>query len=187
MRALVIADDDDVLRQPVPGKCEVLIACGDLADAVILAVAERSGCSRILAVKGNHDSGAPFPSPITDLHLDIVEISGLRFGGFNGSWKYKPRGHYLYEQDEVERLLRHFPPVDVFITHNSPRWIHDREDDVHIGFAAFNSYLEHARPKLMLHGHQHVNRETVQGDTTLIGVFGLKPLDLPMHSSAAIR
>jgi Icc-related predicted phosphoesterase len=176
MRALVIADDDDVLKQPVPGKCDVLIACGDLADATILAVAERASCQRILAVKGNHDSGAPFPTSITDLHLNVVEIGGLRFGGFNGSWKYKPRGHYLYEQDEVERMLRDFPPVDVFVAHNSPRLIHDRADDVHIGFAAFNSYLERARPRLMLHGHQHVNRETAQGATKIMGVFGLKPI-----------
>ena len=58
-------------------------------------------------------------------------------GGFQDSWRYKPRGHYLYEQSEVEYLLTSFPPVDVFVAHNSPRYIHDRDDNVHFGFEAF--------------------------------------------------
>jgi hypothetical protein len=58
-------------------------------------------------------------------------------------------------------------------------------DGVHIGFAAFNSYLERARPRFMFHGHQHVNRETIQGDTLVVGVFGLKLLDLAVQASQA--
>ena len=30
---------------------------------------------------------------------------GLSFGGFQGSWKYKPRGHFLYEQEEARAML----------------------------------------------------------------------------------
>ena len=37
-----------------------------------------------------------------------------------------------------------FPPVDVFVAHNSPRHVHDRDDDVHFGFEAFVRYLERA-------------------------------------------
>ena len=43
--------------------------------------------------------------------------------------KYKPRGHYLFEDSEVEQQLLTFPPVDVFVAHNSPRCVHDRDDD----------------------------------------------------------
>jgi hypothetical protein len=78
-------------------------------------VAERCGCQKILAVKGNHDSSGDFPAPIHDLHLNRVQLRGLWFGGFCGSWKYKPRGNYLFEQDEAESLLSEFAPVDVFV------------------------------------------------------------------------
>ena len=174
MILLVIADDDDV-RQAIGRDCaDVLISCGDVADQVILQTAEAAGCSHILAVKGNHDGPEPFQAPILDLHLTTQTIDGVRFGGFQGSWKYKPRGHYLYEEQEVEKLLGSFPAVDVFVAHNSPRHIHDREDNVHLGFEAFVTYIHRAQPRFFLHGYQHVAEETRVGDTRVIGVHGQK-------------
>jgi Icc-related predicted phosphoesterase len=103
-------------------------------------------------------------------------LSGIHFGGFAGSWRYKPRGNYRFDQEEVTQLLDVFPPVDIFIAHNSPRKIHDRDDDVHFGFDAFVNYIERAKPKFFIHGHQHVNRETRVGDTAIIGVYGFRRL-----------
>jgi len=105
MILLVIADDDGVRQDLGREGADVLISCGDVADHVILQAAKATGCAHILAVKGNHDSAEPFEVPILDLHLATQTIDGVRFGGFQGSWKYKPRGHYLYEEREVEKLL----------------------------------------------------------------------------------
>jgi Icc-related predicted phosphoesterase len=69
--------------------------------------------------------------------------------------------------------------VDIFVTHNSARLVHDREDDVHLGFAAFNQYIQRAKPKLMLHGHQHENIETLIGTTRVIGIYGYRQLVVP--------
>ncbi len=107
-----------------------------------------------------------------------IELAGIRFGWFAGSWRYKPRGNYLFDQEEVTRLMAVFPPVDVFVAHNSPRKIHDRDDDVHHGFEAFVEYIERAKPRLFIHGHQHVNRETRIGETTVIGVYGFRRLNI---------
>jgi Icc-related predicted phosphoesterase len=180
MRTLIIADNDSLwdlenLRKEPPAS--LLISCGDLADNAILLAARASRCQRIFAVKGNHDSPTPFPRSIDDLHFNVSEWEGVLFGGFAGSWKYKPRGHYLFEQDDVRQKLRHFPKVDVFVAHNSPRFIHDREDDVHFGFEAFVDYLDRARPRWFLHGHQHVNQETERDGTRIIGVYGARFLD----------
>jgi len=120
MNLLVIADDESLCPQIPDCAVDVLVSCGDLPDDLILEAAKRSHCHEILAVKGNHDSSAPFPAPIRDLHLNVFEFRGVRFGGFCGSWKYKPRGNYLFEDFEVERLLADFPVVDIFVTHNSP-------------------------------------------------------------------
>lgn len=174
MTALVIADEDSYLQQPGGEPADILISCGDLTDDVILNAAETAPCQRIFAVKGNHDGSGAFPQPAMDLHLNIERHAGLLFGGFNGSWKYKPHGHFLYEQFEVERMLRTFPAVDVFVAHNSPRGIHDKDDEVHTGFQAFVDYIHRAKPRLFLHGHQHVNRETQVGATRVVGVYGCK-------------
>ena len=64
-----------------------------------------------------------------------------------------------------------FPPVDVFVAHNSPR-------HVHFGFEAFVRYIERVQPRWFIQGHQHVGRESRIGDTRVIGVYGQKWLKL---------
>jgi len=174
MNVLVIADNDAAINQLPENQVDLLISLGDLADLSISQAAARCHCRNILAVKGNHDSAMPFTSPIVDLHMKTYEFSGLRFGGFCGSWKYKPRGHNLFEQFEVEALLGALPKVDIFVAHNSPLGIHDKDDEVHTGFSAFLAYIQKHQPRLFFHGHQHVSRESLVGSTRVIGVFGFK-------------
>jgi Icc-related predicted phosphoesterase len=178
MKILVLSDYDTFRYSLGKQSTDVLVSCGDITDQVILEAAETVQCSCIFAVKGNHDSPDPFLSPIVDLHLALHTFGGLRFGGFNGSWRYKPKGTYLYEQSEVEQLLQTFPPVDVFVAHNSPRQIHDRDDNVHLGFEAFVDYIHRTHPRLFIHGHQHMNQETCISGTKVIGVYGQKRLEI---------
>jgi Icc-related predicted phosphoesterase len=184
MKMLVIADDDGFVKSLTDERADVVVSCGDLLDQTIIRVASVSQCQRVFAVKGNHDGSGLFPPPIFDLHLRTEVFGGIRFGGFHGSWRYKPRGHFLYEQSEVEHLLASFAPVDVFVAHNSPRHIHDRDDEVHVGFDAFTSYIPRIQPQLFIHGHQHENQETYLGRTRIVGVFGLRRLDLELHAIA---
>ena len=178
MKILVIADIDELRWKGGSGQADLLISCGDVSDPVILEAAGAYHCTQILAVKGNHDFPSPFPSPIMDLHLSVSEHIRISFGGFNGSWKYKPRGHFLYEQDEASALLKDFPPVDVFVSHNSPIGIHDKEDEVHTGFEALSEYIRMQKPKVLIHGHQHVNSETEVGGTRVIGVYGHRVVEI---------
>ena len=172
MRVIAIADDDSLVGKLPNESAELLIALGDLWDSTIDKANNAYRCSTTFAVKGNHDSAGAFPASVTDLHLSVVEHSGLVFGGFAGSWKYKPRGHHLYEQEEVTSALSAFPAVDVFVAHNSPRGIHERDTEVHQGFDAFLDYIDRAQPRFFLHGHQHVNRTSKLGGTNIVGVFG---------------
>ncbi|MCG3147230.1 MAG: hypothetical protein PCFJNLEI_00668 [Verrucomicrobiae bacterium] len=172
MRILILADIDELKWKHGSGEVDLILALGDLSDCLILEAVEAYGAPPVFAVKGNHDTATPFPEGITDLHLRTVEFGGLTFGGFNGSWKYKPRGHYLYEQHEATELLKGFPRVDVFVSHNSPRHIHDKEDETHYGFEALAAYVTKNRPRFFFHGHQHINQETIVGITRVIGVYG---------------
>lgn len=182
---LIIADDEGVLRDVPERPADILISCGDLSDGTILKVAQRCGCREIVAVKGNHDSSGPFPSPIRDLHLNIFNFEGMRFGGFCGAWKYKPKGNYLFEQNEVEEQLANFPHLDFFVAHNSPRNVHDRDDDVHIGFSAFNRYMARTNPVYVFHGHQHQNVETVVEGVKVICVYGHRFVSFNVGSGRA--
>jgi Icc-related predicted phosphoesterase len=179
MIALVLADIDDIHWHGQTGTVDLVISCGDVDDNLLKEAAEAYSCKAILAVRGNHDRSAPFADNVVDLHLNRVDVLGLTFGGFQGSWKYKPRGHYLYEQDQVEMALRDFPSVDVFVAHNSPRGIHDKEDEIHYGFDAFNNYLRTRRPQIFIHGHQHVQVQSRVEGTLVTGAYGAQLLELP--------
>ncbi len=172
MRIIAIADDDSLIGHLETEPIDLLLCLGDLWDGSIEKAYGAYRPRKTFGVRGNHDTDAPFAPYVTPLHYTIEDYGGLKFGGFNGSWKYKPRGHHLYEQDEVVRMLKHFPRVDVFVAHNSPKGIHERGDDTHQGFEGFLSYIETARPRYFIHGHQHLNGVTSIGDTQVIGVFG---------------
>ena len=164
MRLIAIADDDCRIGR-LDERANVLVALGDLLDKTILSAANRYKASTILAVKGNHDFNSPFRKPIVDVHGVVFDVAGVRFGGFAGCWRYKPRGHFLFDQWEVRSLMRTFPKVDVFLAHNSPRGIHERDDHVHQGFDSFRDYIDREKPRYFIHGHQHRNQRTLYQQT----------------------
>ena len=178
MKLLILADMDGFHWPHGRGHADVVISCGDIVDQLILEAADAYGCQTIFAVKGNHDSNTPFPSPIVDIHREVRKSGGQSFGGLNGSWKYKPRGYFLYDQQEASAFLSVFPDVDILVSHNSPRGIHDQEDEVHYGFEGLNAYILRAKPKLVVHGHQHMERESLLGETRIIGVYGHKLIEV---------
>jgi Icc-related predicted phosphoesterase len=177
MKLLVLADIDDLQWKYGAGQADVMLSCGDVSDEVILQAAKSYACSLVLAVKGNHDTNSLFPQAIVDLHLQVLEHCGIVFGGMNGSWRYKPQGDFLYSQDKARALLAAFPAVDIFLSHNSPLGIHDRNDGVHVGFDALNAYIKRARPAILIHGHQHTNAETMVEETRIIGVYKYALID----------
>jgi len=48
----------------------------------------------------------------------------------------------------------------------------------HAGFAAFDTYIAQCHPRWLIHGHQHVNRETVIGGANVTGVYGYTLMEL---------
>lgn len=179
MRILVLADNDDFTWGGRGEPVDLVVSCGDVYDPLILGAARACGALRVFAIKGNHDLPGAFPAPIVDLHLQVVRLpDGLRIGGFSGSWRYKPRGNFLHTQEEAAALLAQLPPVDVLVTHNSPAGIHERDAHTHQGFTALSEYLRRHTPRVLVHGHQHLNRETMAGGTRVVGVFGSRVIEV---------
>lgn len=172
MILISIADDDSGIGDIPAGTCDVLVSLGDLTGATIREAVRLYRPQRVFAVRGNHDRPEDLPRGVVALNGRVETFGGFRFGGFDGSWAYKANGHFLYTQAQMASAVADFPPVDIFLAHNSPAGIHERDQDVHQGFAAFGRYIEEKRPQFFLHGHQHVNAITLLGETTVIGVFG---------------
>jgi Icc-related predicted phosphoesterase len=171
---------DDLHWRHGMGKADLILSCGDVYDQVILEAANAFNCPKIFAVRGNHDPDAntPFPAPIIDLHMTVQTFSGFTFGGLNGSWRYKSKGPFLHDQIKVCKYMSAFPAVDVLITHNSPRGIHDRDDGIHEGFDGLTNYIIEHKPKYLFHGHQHREQESLCDATRVICVYGWKEMDV---------
>ncbi len=66
--------------------------------------------------------------------------------------------------------------LDIFLTHASPRHIHDKEDPCHKGFDCFNWFIKTFRPTYLVHGHIHLydlndQRITVSEETTVVNAY----------------
>lgn len=142
IKAVIISDDIVQVGKLDVERVDLLISLGDLPDPSLIQASQVYQPIQFLAVHGNHDDLKPFPKPIQDLHLLVTEFRGVTFAGFAGSWNYKDRAGHLFSQEKAGRLLNRFPPVDVFMAHNSPWGVHERDQDIHQGFKVFKEYIE---------------------------------------------
>jgi Icc-related predicted phosphoesterase len=182
VKFLVVSDCEEGLPALPAASPDLVVCCGDVPRDVLERVVARYGVP-CLGVLGNHDP-ALAPPLLGEVHLRVMRVpaspmraGGVTFGGFGGSWRYKPRGHHLYDDGEVEALLVGFPRVDVFVAHNPPAGVHDAPDDVHNGFAAFRRYIEEQQPALFLHGHVHRSAETTVGRTRVLATVGARVVE----------
>lgn len=121
----------------------------------------------------------------------------LLIAGVSGSLKYN-KGKCQYTDKQMKfKLLKMVPKLmmnkfkygtylDIFLTHASPRHIHDHEDPCHKGFDCFNWFLQKYKPSLMVHGHIHLYdmREERIGkyyDTTVINAYSHVLIDFPLE------
>lgn len=111
--------------------------------------------------------------------LLVAGVSGsIRYN--NGEDQYTNREMFFQLLAMAPKLLwnkiRYGRFCDVFLTHASPRHIHDREDPCHKGFECFNWFIKKFKPALLVHGHIHLydlqaERTTVSHQTTVVNAY----------------
>ena len=165
---------------------DLVFCLGDMDDIWVKnrvkRIAPRFGA---FGVRGNHDIDYPFPDSITDLNFltEDVTVDGrsIRLAGVPGSWKYKPRGNWLYSQEEMTEKLSVLAAADIVLSHNCPANIgHEKKgesladdpDGTHQGFAALNDYIAAKKPSYIFHGHQHFEKESSVQGTAVVGCYG---------------
>lgn len=175
----VTKEESDVLKALEFDACIVL---GDIERDSLIKIKDICGDRPIIGVEGNHDERDILENlNIKNVHNKIVELNGYKFLGFGGCLPYKPiNGVYLHSQLECSVLLGYAPKADVLISHNSPFGIHDNQENIaHTGYKGIVEYMDRVKPKLCLHGHQHVNEITeLDNGTLVVGVYGARILDL---------
>jgi Icc-related predicted phosphoesterase len=207
VRILAISDEvDDRLYSPSVtrryGPVDLILSCGD-PEHYLDYVASMLNAP-LLGVRGNHDARPRADdqgerrcgSGMVELHARVVDERCLLIGGLDGSLRYN-RGPYQYTEGQMrEQVARMIPRLlankvrygrylDVFVTHASPRGIHDQPDRCHQGFEVFRWFLRTFRPRYHLHGHIHVydNRtptETRYEDTLVLNAYRCRQLSVPV-------
>ena len=148
----------------------------------------------------SHNHGGDYASNkvIRCRHLFLRDAHGIKtpllIAGVSGSIKYN-NGQDQYTNREMFWQLLSLAPAlfinklkygrycDVFLTHASPRHIHDKEDPCHKGFESFNWFIKKFSPTLMVHGHIHLYdlqapRTTVCGKTTIVNAYSHVLIDI---------
>lgn len=196
MRILAVADvEDDLLlsrlARPESARYDLVISCGDLGPSYLDAVATLANAP-LAYVRGNHDTGYEDDWHMGGVNLDgrIERFGDLRVAGLEGSLDYRD-GIVGYSQAEMSRKVVALGlraaltgGIDVLVTHAPVRGYGDLPDGPHEGFEAFNGLLSWVHPRLMLHGHVHLNygiidrERTHPSDTRLINAYGWQEIEL---------
>ncbi len=129
--------------------------------------------------------------------------SPLLLVGISGSMRYNNGEDQYTDFQMFCNLLKLIPVLfwnkirygrylDIFLTHATPRKIHDKEDPCHKGFKCFNWFIEHFHPKYMIHGHIHLYdaqapRVTVHKDTTIINAYSKYVFDFEHFNETESR
>ena len=169
MRLLAVSDDRDKLLETRLergriAKPDLIISCGDLHPSYLDYVATLANAP-LYYVRGNHDTDERGYGSAggTDLDCRVVDAGGLRIAGLSGSLDYREgivgfsEGEMRMRALRVAALAKLMGGIDVLVTHAPPRGYGDLDDRPHRGFECFNWLLRTLRPKLLLHGHVHLD------------------------------
>lgn len=211
MKILALADEEskylwDYFEPEKLAGIDLVLACGDLSGKYLSFIATFTPAP-VLYVHGNHDKRYVYEPPEGCVCVEdtVYNFCGVRILGLGGSMRYRP-GPFQYSEKEmarrvarVQRELRRAGGMDILITHAPLKGVNDGEDLPHQGFACFHDLVQKYTPKVMVHGHMHLNyganlpRVSQYGDTQIINAFERYifeldiPLQKPWQKCSAIR
>lgn len=152
---------------------EAVFLLGDIEPYYLKTIKERFMELPIFGVHGNHDTyGDLERHGITNVHDQRVWLNNYSIIGLEGSMRYKKGNAPLYTEEEVLKITRYFPHVDIILSHNSPKDVHDQPDLAHQGFEGLTRYILNKKPIFHFHGHQHKNHASFLNQTLIIGIHG---------------
>lgn len=189
MKILALSDEEskflwDHFDKDYVKDIDLILSCGDL-DANYLSFLATMCKAPVVYVPGNHDTNYKQKPPEGCYNADdnLLKIKGLRIAGLGGCMKYNNSPYHYTEQQMSKRVSGLYIPiilnhgVDIFLTHAPAKGHGDSDDLAHQGFECFNKLIHRFQPKLMVHGHVHLNygqniaREEMVGNTRIINAY----------------
>lgn len=186
MKVIAIADQKptvSIIETVQQFQPDVIVLLGDLDYFEVKELQQITHIPK-LGVYGNHCSGMYFEEiGVQNMHMQVTQIQGVTFGGFEGCVRYKESSYAkMYTQEEATSLLTTMPYTDVMLCHAPPYGINDEpEDPTHAGFIGLKQYVETMHPKLLFHGHTYPKQDelvTHYQQTQIQYVSGLATLSI---------
>ena len=195
MKLLVLSDKESnyLWDSENPKRLEdidLILSCGDLRPEYLSFIATFTHAP-VLYVHGNHDDRYQETPPDGCLCIEnrIYRFQGIRILGLGGSVRYRD-GHHQYTQSEMNRPVRRLFPTllrnrgfDILLSHAPAFGVNDGQDLPHQGFTAFRRLMDVYQPRVMIHGHTHLNygleypRESYYSNTKIINAYEKYVLD----------
>ncbi len=160
---------------------DLIISAGDL-KAHYLSYVVTMVNRPLLYVHGNHDKMLLHtPAEGCECIDDgVYEFKGVRIAGLGGCMTYNGGPLQFTEREMSRRIFKnkfkYRKGIDILVTHSPAFGLGDGKDQAHIGYQCFLKLLDKYEPKLMIHGHQHLNygictREQKYNSTRIINAF----------------
>jgi Icc-related predicted phosphoesterase len=160
---------------------DLILSAGDLNSSYLSYVVTMIN-KPLFYVHGNHDmrllnNPAEGCECIDD---GIIEFKGIRIAGLGGCMTYSGKSLQYTEAEMAWRIKKNFfkyrKGIDILLTHAPAFGLGDGKDQAHTGYQSFISLLDKYAPKLMIHGHMHLNygicyREHQYKSTRIINAF----------------
>lgn len=160
---------------------DLILSAGDLKGTYLSYVVTMVN-KPLLYVHGNHDiSLMNAPAEGCECIDDgVIKFNGLRIAGLGGCMTYNGKELQFTEAEMAWRIkknvLKYRKGIDILLTHAPVFGIGDGKDQAHVGYQSFIKMLDKYNPKLMVHGHMHLNygickREHRYKETRIVNAF----------------
>ncbi len=160
---------------------DLILSAGDLKGTYLSYVVTMVN-KPLLYVHGNHDiSLMNAPAEGCECIDDgVIKFKGLRIAGLGGCMTYNGKELQFTEAEMAWRIkknvLKYRKGIDILLTHAPVFGIGDGKDQAHVGYQSFIKMLDKYNPKLMVHGHMHLNygickREHRYKETRIVNAF----------------
>lgn len=160
---------------------DLILAAGDLKNHYLSYVVTLLN-KPLFYVHGNHDKRLlEHPAEGCESIDDkVVVFNGLQIAGLGGCMTYCGGPLQFTESQMSRRILKnrlkYRKGIDILLTHAPAYGIGDGKDLAHTGYRCFIDLLDKHKPKLMVHGHMHLNygvknREHQHRDTKIINAY----------------
>ncbi|GBG07614.1 metallophosphoesterase [Paenibacillus agaridevorans] len=195
MKILIVSDEESkyIWDHFDPSRfkgIELILSCGDL-KAEYLSFLVTMIKAPLFYVHGNHDTTyiTKPPEGCENIEDKVVKFNGVRIMGLGGSNRYSQGSHQYTEKQMKWRITKlkfrlwKNKGIDILLTHAPVYKIGDGEDLCHRGFQCFIDFMDKYHPKLLLHGHQHLNYGKGQRihqykTTKIINAFGYHIIEI---------